>query len=155
MTRKFQHGNTIPSWRAAAGVLRDGGSEPDELLGLVAFNHVIGSTDLHAKNISILRHPDGTAELAPAYDMAMHVHHVGGEHLSALDINGGHMDDIGAEDLIAEGTSWGLSALDPVLVAGAKAVWADAAITGDIPVPPHPRGGQPVGGPRRRRGPRR
>lgn len=201
--RKFQRGNTIPSWRAAAGVLRNGGSEPDELLGLVAFNHMIGNTDLHAKNISILRHPDGTAELAPAYDMAMHMHHVGGEHLSALDINGGyHMDDIGAEDLIAEGTSWGLPArraraivsdttqrldaalddvdhgrypgvadaaldtvharvhstmraLDPVLVAGAKAVRADAAITGDIPVPPQPRGGQPVVGPRRRRGPRR
>jgi serine/threonine-protein kinase HipA len=42
----------------------------------------IGNTDAHAKNISLLRHPDGTAILAPAYDVAMHVHHpTGARHI--------------------------------------------------------------------------
>lgn len=107
-TRKFQRGSEIPSLRAAAQVLRDGGSEPDELLALTTFNHVIGNTDFHAKNLSFLRHADGTASLAPAYDVALHLHH-GGERLSALDVNGKfRMAEIGTDDLVAEGRSWGL-----------------------------------------------
>jgi serine/threonine-protein kinase HipA len=98
--RKFQRGNTIPSLVAAAAVLREDGTEPDQLLALVTFNHAIGNTDFHAKNISFLRHPDGTATLAPAYDSAMHLHHGGGHSLSALDINGKYrMPDIGLDDL--------------------------------------------------------
>ncbi len=107
--RKFQRGNLTPSLKDAAQVLRDGGSEPDRLLALVSFNHLIGNTDFHAKNISFLRHVDGTATLGPAYDTAMHLHHPGGARLSALDINGKYrIDDINADDLIAEGVSWGL-----------------------------------------------
>lgn len=59
--RKFQRGNLAPSLHSAAQVLRGGGSEPDRLLALVTFNHLIGNTDFHAKNISFLRHADGTA----------------------------------------------------------------------------------------------
>jgi len=107
-TRKFQRGNAVPSLRAAAQVLRDGGSEPDRLLALATFNYVVGNTDFHAKNLSFLRHPDGTASLAPAYDTALHMHH-GSERLSALDVNGKfRMAEIGTDDLIAEGRSWGL-----------------------------------------------
>jgi len=109
--RKFQRGNLTPSLKQAAQVLRDGGSEPDRLLALVSFNHLIGNTDFHAKNISFLRHSDGTATLAPAYDTAMHLHHPGANQLSALDINGKYrMGDISTDDLLAEGMSWGLPA---------------------------------------------
>lgn len=109
--RKFQRGSPTPSFALAAQVLRVGGSEPDQLLALVVFNHLIGNTDFHAKNISFLRHDDGTATLAPAYDVAMHLHHTGGNQLSAIDVNGKYrMRDIKVDDLLAEGVSWGLPA---------------------------------------------
>jgi serine/threonine-protein kinase HipA len=73
--RKFQHGKQTPSLNKIAGVLRNGGSEPDQLLKLTTFNLAVGNTDAHAKNVSLLRHPDGRAELAPGYDIAMHLHH--------------------------------------------------------------------------------
>lgn len=105
--RKFQRGNRIPSLREAATVLRDGQGDPEELLRLVTFNHLVGNTDFHAKNLSVLRLDDGRARLAPAYDTAMHMHHIGGERLSALEINGTYrMVEITARDLIAEGASW-------------------------------------------------
>lgn len=173
-TRKFQRGNAVPSLRAAAQVLRDGGGEPDKLLALATFNHVVGNTDFHAKNLSFLRHPDGTASLAPAYDTALHMHH-GGERLSALDVNRKfRMAEIGTDDLIAEGRSWGLpdrrarivvtetvdelaALLDGLDPADYPSVAPDAidtartragsaaTATGDTPVTGHPR----------RRGPRR
>lgn len=105
--RKFQRGNRTPSLREAVDVLRGGLGSPEDLLRLVTFNHLIGNTDFHAKNLSVLRLEDGRAELSPAYDMAMHMHHVGGERLSALDINGKYrMADISVDDLIAEALSW-------------------------------------------------
>ncbi|MGN6605646.1 MAG: type II toxin-antitoxin system HipA family toxin [Jatrophihabitans sp.] len=107
--RKFQRGNTIPSLRAAAEVLRRGGSEPDDLVRLTTLNYVLGNIDAHAKNISFLRHDDGTATLAPAYDIAMHLHHDDEQHRSALDING-KVDyaDITPDDLVSEARSWGM-----------------------------------------------
>jgi len=107
--RKFQRGNRMPSLAQAAEVLRAGGSEPDDLLRLVTVNYLLGNSDAHAKNVSFLRHADGTASLAPAYDIAMHLHHADEQHRTALDINCKvNYADIGAEDLLAEGRSWGL-----------------------------------------------
>jgi len=84
---------------------------------LTTFNFLIGNTDFHAKNISFLRHANGRVELAPAYDLAMHLHHLGGERKSALDINGKtRMDDITITDLIAEGSSWRMRTRDAELV---------------------------------------
>jgi serine/threonine-protein kinase HipA len=109
--RKFQHGRQLPSLAKIAQVLRNGGAEPDRLLMLTTFNLAVGNTDAHAKNISILRHPEGRAELAPAYDTAMHLHHQGGDRTFAMDVNGKRaMDEIGADDLIAEASTWPLSA---------------------------------------------
>ncbi|MDP9115901.1 MAG: HipA domain-containing protein [Actinomycetota bacterium] len=107
--RKFQRGNRMPSLAHAANVLRSSGSEPDDLLRLTTLNYTLGNIDAHAKNISFLRNEDGTATLAPAYDIAMHMHHDEEQHRSALDINGRiYYTDITAEDLVAEGTHWGL-----------------------------------------------
>lgn len=107
--RKFQRGNTLPSLRGATEVLSRGGGQPWDLLRLVAFNFLIGNTDAHAKNHSFIRERDGTVHLAPAYDVAMHLHHQRADPLSALDINGKfHLTAMGVHDVEAEGNSWGL-----------------------------------------------
>jgi serine/threonine-protein kinase HipA len=107
--RKFQRGRQLPSLAKIATVLRDGDSEPDELLRLTTFNLAVGNTDAHAKNISLLRHANGKAELAPAYDIAMHLHHEGAGRMFAMDVNSKTaIDDIAAADLVAEAVSWPL-----------------------------------------------
>ena len=107
--RKFQRGRGLPSLAAIADVLRAGGSEPDELLRLTTFTIAVGNTDAHAKNISFLRFADGTARLAPAYDIAMHMHSSAASGVSAMDVNGRRqMVDLTAQDLVDEGIAWGL-----------------------------------------------
>jgi serine/threonine-protein kinase HipA len=107
--RKFQWGSRMPSLQHAADALRLDGGNPDNLLRLAAFSLLVGNTDLHAKNISFIRHPDGRATLSPAYDIAMHMHHPRDNRRFALDINGKHViDQISIDDLVAEGRSWGL-----------------------------------------------
>jgi serine/threonine-protein kinase HipA len=107
--RKFQRGNKMPALADAAEVLRRGGSEPDDLLRLTTINYVLGNIDAHAKNISFLRHEDGTATLSPAYDIAMHMHHDDERHRSALDINGKvYYADMTVDDLVAEARRWGM-----------------------------------------------
>lgn len=107
--RKFQYGARMPSLAAAANVLRIDGGRVDALLRLATFSFVVGNTDMHAKNISFLRMPDGRVRLAPAYDVAMHLHHPRDNRRSALDVNGKfRLDDLAAIDLVEEGVSWGL-----------------------------------------------
>ncbi|MCL2781418.1 MAG: HipA domain-containing protein [Actinomycetia bacterium] len=106
-SRKFQRGNLMPSLRHAARVLQESGSDPDDLLRLTTLNYLLGNIDAHAKNISFLRRDDGAATLAPAYDIAMHTHHAGEQHRSALDINGKiYYADMGIDDLLHEARSW-------------------------------------------------
>lgn len=109
LNRKFQRGKALPSLKAIAQVLRNGGAEPDKLLRLTAFNLALGNSDAHAKNVSLLRHADGTTELAPAYDVAMHAHHASFSDLFAMDVCGtSRMSAITGRDLVAEGKSWPL-----------------------------------------------
>lgn len=108
--RKFQWGSRFPTLRHGADVLLLDGGNPNNLLRLVTFSFVVGNTDMHAKNISFLRHPDGHVELSPAYDIGMHLHHRRDNRRSALDVNGKFwMSDLTIEDVVAEGRSWGLS----------------------------------------------
>lgn len=107
--RKFQYGARMPSLLHAAEVLRLDGGDRDALLALATFSHLVGNTDLHAKNISFLRFPDGRATLAPAYDIAMHLHHQRDNRRSALDVN--HkvlMAEIAIGDLVQAATAWRL-----------------------------------------------
>jgi serine/threonine-protein kinase HipA len=107
--RKFQWGARTPSLRQGADVLRLDGGNPDQLLRLATFSLLVGNTDMHAKNISFIRRPNGQASLSPAYDVAMHLHHRRDNRRSALDINGKQaMSEIELGDLIAEGMAWGL-----------------------------------------------
>jgi serine/threonine-protein kinase HipA len=107
--RKFQRGKQIPSLAKIARVLRNGGSEPDRLLELTTFNLAVGNTDAHAKNISLIRHLDGSAQLAPAYDVAMHLHHQNADRVFAMDVNSKmSIDEISVADLITEAELWPL-----------------------------------------------
>ncbi|NYI79480.1 HipA domain-containing protein [Nocardioides panzhihuensis] len=107
--RKFQWGSRLPSLRHAADVIRLDGGNPDDLLRLATFSHLIGNTDMHAKNISFIRRVDGSVTLSPAYDISMHLHHRRDNRRFALDVNGKFVvSDVTADDLVAEGRSWGL-----------------------------------------------
>lgn len=107
--RKFQWGSRTPSLGAAAGVLRLDGGNPDDLLRLLTFSFLIGNTDLHAKNISFLRHADGRVALSPAYDIAMHLHRGRDNRRFAMDVNGRFlMDELTISDVVLEGERWGL-----------------------------------------------
>jgi serine/threonine-protein kinase HipA len=105
--RKFQYSRNLPSLQKLAEVLRAGGSEPDKLLAFTTFNLAIGNTDAHAKNISFIRYPNGDVSLAPAYDIAMHLHHTSTNRTFAMNVNGKSIiDSITVDDLLAEAVHW-------------------------------------------------
>lgn len=107
--RKFRYGRPLPSLRSIAAVLEREYASRVPLLTLTAFNVAIGNTDAHAKNISVLHHPDGALELAPAYDVSPHRHYAFSGRRAAMAVNGA--DDIDAAtvtDLVTEGIAWGL-----------------------------------------------
>ncbi len=108
--RKFQWGSAMPSLRHAHDTLVHDGGDPDPLLRLATFSYLVGNTDMHAKNISFMRHPHGRVALSPAYDIAMHLHHPRDNRRSALDLNAKFvLDQIEVADLVAEGHGWGLT----------------------------------------------
>ncbi len=68
---KYQeHGG--PGFRGAALLLLDRAVDPDAeldlLVGVLVFTVLIGNSDAHAKNLSLLLDPPGTLRLAPVYD---------------------------------------------------------------------------------------
>lgn len=68
---KYQdHGG--PGFRDAARLLLDRAADPDEqvrlLAGAMVFTVLIGNSDAHAKNLSLVLDPPGNVELAPLYD---------------------------------------------------------------------------------------
>jgi serine/threonine-protein kinase HipA len=105
--RKFQYGARLPSLAAIAVRLTSIGIPLERLLALTTFNVAIGNIDAHAKNISVLHLPDGRHRLAPAYDVAMHLHQGTGEERFAMDVSGKrNLNALGAAQLIAEAVSW-------------------------------------------------
>ena len=68
---KYQeHGG--PGFRDIAALLLERAADPDaelhKLAGALAFTVLIGNSDAHAKNLSLLLDPPGTLRLAPLYD---------------------------------------------------------------------------------------
>lgn len=61
-----------PSLLTAAQLLRDGAQDVDEqlslLVGAMVFTVLIGNSDAHAKNLSLVLDPPGAVQLAPLYD---------------------------------------------------------------------------------------
>ena len=108
--RKFQYGRGLPSLAAVARALDTLGVDTSALLALTTFNLVIGNTDAHARNISLLHMADGGHALAPAYDVAMHTHHDHADRRFAMDVAGRRgMAELTGRDLVDEGSGWGLS----------------------------------------------
>lgn len=69
----------------------------------------VGNLDLHGKNLSILHLPDGSATLAPVYDVVPLTHHTDLDGRMALAINGHYPHaTMTAEDLVEEGLAWGI-----------------------------------------------
>ncbi len=119
--RKFQRGRRLPSWRHAAEVVRAGGGALSRLARLVTFSYLVGNSDHHAKNTSFVRFADGSVSVAPAYDIAAHLHHPGA-HVAALDLAGKRrFDELTLADVADEIASWGVpmeaarAAVDDVL----------------------------------------
>jgi serine/threonine-protein kinase HipA len=94
----------------------------------------VGNLDMHAKNISVLHHPDGSLTLAPAYDTLPQVHLANDGEL-ALAIGGEYRHAaVTREHLVNEIASWGVRKAADV-VAGTLAVVQETART-EVP---HPR----------------
>lgn len=106
---KYQrHGGRVSLKRIAA-TLSGVGLSPDALLRLVTLAVAVGNLDLHAKNISLLHNPDGSMELAPAYDVVPQAHQPSdGEMALSVDDEYRHAA-LTRESLIREAQSWGLS----------------------------------------------
>ena len=80
----------------------------ETLLRMVALSAAVGNLDMHAKNVSLLHHPDGTLALAPAYDVVPQAHQKNDGEL-ALAVAGAYRHaEITRAHLIEEGRSWGL-----------------------------------------------
>ncbi|MEI8405302.1 MAG: HipA domain-containing protein [Actinomycetes bacterium] len=81
----------------------------ERLFKLVVLSVAIGNLDLHAKNVSLLHHPDGSMELAPAYDVVPQAHQPNDQQLALSVGDEYHHAAITANHLVAEGQSWGLA----------------------------------------------
>jgi serine/threonine-protein kinase HipA len=97
----------------------------------------IGNLDMHAKNISLLHHPDGTVELAPAYDVVPQ-RHLPNDGELALAVDGVYRHAaVTRDNLVNEFTSWRMrdseTFVDVILAAVAETVEAE-----DPPFGAHP-----------------
>lgn len=134
--QKYQKFGGRVSAARIAGVLSAVGDRAAvaQLLRMTTLAVAVGNLDMHAKNISLLHHPDGSISLAPAYDVVPQVHQPNdGEMALAVDREYRHRA-ITRTHLIAEGKAWGLSDAADV-VDGTLATALDLAATES----PHPR----------------
>lgn len=81
-----------------------------QLLRMVTFNVIIGNGDAHSKNYSLLLGQRGEVMLAPLYDVAPVMFLAAAYRNAGQLINGKtRITNITLDDLIAEGSSWGMS----------------------------------------------
>lgn len=107
---KYQrYGGKVSLTRIAQPLAEAAGQEALEtLLRMVALSAAVGNLDMHAKNVSLLHHPDGTLALAPAYDVVPQAHQKNDGEL-ALAVAGAYRHaEVTRTHLIEEGRSWGL-----------------------------------------------
>ena len=101
--RKYQ-GEGGPSLKQSFALLRSVSAAPvldlGALLDAVVFNLVIGNNDAHAKNFALLHSADGSARLAPFYDLASTVFYPSLGPEMAMRIGGQRVSDrVTAKDL--------------------------------------------------------
>lgn len=110
---KYQEGGGKVSLNRIASVVgsAEGRDGLVRLLTLVTLAVCVGNLDMHAKNISLLHPPDGSARLAPAYDVVPLIHYPGIDGRMAMAINDVYEHArIRRSDLIAEAVRWGMGA---------------------------------------------
>ena len=111
---KYQeHSGKVSLQRIAAVVASAQGPEGlERLLTLVTLAVAVGNLDMHAKNIALLHLPDGSARLAPAYDVVPLTHYSGIDGRMAMAINDVYEHSrIRRSDLVAEAGRWGMRAV--------------------------------------------
>lgn len=109
--QKYQkYGGRVSLGRVAQVVSCEGDRDSlERLFKLVVVSVAVGNLDLHAKNISLLHHLDGSLSIAPAYDVVPQAHYANDQQL-ALAVAGEYRHGAITTDLlIAEGRAWGLS----------------------------------------------
>jgi serine/threonine-protein kinase HipA len=118
--RKYQSDGG-PSLREFAEILTSYTPPQDrsKLLALTATNVAVGNADAHAKNLSLMHLTDGSSTLAPAYDITPTTFYKDvptsegpkdlSDRLGMWINNKKSIHDVTADDLIAEGASWGMS----------------------------------------------
>lgn len=107
---KYQEvGGRVSLHRVADMFRRNGDDDSlERLLTMAVLAVALGNVDMHAKNLSILHPPDGSSNLAPAYDVVP-MRHQRNDGRMALSINGVYQHDrITVADLTAEAASWRL-----------------------------------------------
>ena len=80
----------------------------ETLFRMVVLSAAIGNLDMHAKNVSLLHHPDGTLALAPAYDFVPQAHQKNDGEVALAVAEAYRHAEITRAHLIEEGRSWGL-----------------------------------------------
>ena len=69
-------------------VCSEPGVERDQLVRWLIFNLLVGNSDAHGKNLSLLYHEDGSVSLAPFYDLVCTLCYPGIDHALAMPIGG-------------------------------------------------------------------
>jgi serine/threonine-protein kinase HipA len=98
-----------PSLARIAGVLQSVAAPGarEALLRMVTLNVVVGNGDAHAKNFSLLHHPAGTVDLAPAYDVLSTLQY-GDDSLAMYVDDLRRTDRVTGARLLNEAVAWGL-----------------------------------------------
>ena len=106
----------LSHFKSAADLIRFYSANPIEditrLWNLTVFNLLIGNTDNHIKNLSLIYSPNmKSLRLAPAYDLISATVYRGTTRNMAFNIGGKyHLDDIGIKDLEVAAKDIGISA---------------------------------------------
>lgn len=104
---KFEWARDAANLRALAAALSRNGGERLDLLRQTTMRVLLGDTDAHAKNHTLLLHEDGTASLAPLYDASPHGQR-GGARM-AMFINGkSALSRVTLDDVAIEANRWGI-----------------------------------------------
>ena len=99
-----------PSLQRIAGILQSvaAADSLERFLQAATLNVLIGNSDAHAKNFSLLHHASGAVTLTPLYDLMCTLHY--GDNRLAMYIDRVQRTDrVTAEQIANEATSWGMS----------------------------------------------
>ena len=107
-SEKYQeYGGKVSAKRIAQSLVRFGnGKDVKRFASQLIFAIAIGNLDMHAKNVSILHHPNETITLSPTYDQVP-LRHQNADGKMALAIGGEYVHaNLSLMEIVSELTSW-------------------------------------------------